>query len=119
MTRCGSEMSKLPSELYRPICELSSYNDLSVLAIVSRAFQGEAERLIWWKLQIGGFIPGVIARSERFLSTPRLHHYVRRLDLYIMQYTPLRNPAGRGYVTSGKIDQSYRPNHRYQPPLLR
>jgi hypothetical protein len=76
-------MSQLPLELYRPICEFSHFEDLPNISVVSRAFQEEAERLLWWKLSIRGSVQETFARPERFLHFPRLHHYVQRLDLWI------------------------------------
>jgi hypothetical protein len=75
---------KLPLELYRTVCEFSRRDELLNIAVVSRALQAEAERVIWWKLRLAGGLGkgGSLDKAQRFLDTPRFHLYVQCLDIY-------------------------------------
>jgi hypothetical protein len=78
-----AQMSKLPLELYRPVCELLKFEDLLNITLVCRAFQREAGRYLLWKLIFRGLKEdGVAECVERFLRFPRSHQYVQRLDVF-------------------------------------
>lgn len=79
----------LPVELYRMIVQyITSEHDLCTLARVSRAFQSEAERVLYHSLQMRHHIK-TLWRCESLAKQPRLALYVRRLSIIIDQYTLL------------------------------
>lgn len=83
----------LPVELYRHIVQyVTSQHDLCTLARVSRAFQAEAERVLYHTLQLRHQIK-TMWRCESLATQPRLALYVRRLSIVFDQYTPLDSIA--------------------------
>jgi hypothetical protein len=89
----SQRQSTLPVELYRQIVQyVTSQRDLCALARVSRAFQLEAERVLYHSLQLRHHIK-TLWRCESLATQPRLAAYVRRLSIIIDQYTPLDSIA--------------------------
>lgn len=79
----------LPVELYRQIIQyITSNHDICSLARVSRAFQVEAERVLYHTLYLRHHIK-TIWRCESLASQPRIALYVRKLSIILDQYTPL------------------------------
>jgi hypothetical protein len=79
----------LPVELYRQIIQyITSNHDICSLARVSRAFQIEAERVLYHSLHLRHHIK-TLWRCESLASQPRLALYVRKLSIILDQYTPL------------------------------
>jgi hypothetical protein len=75
-------MPSLPIELYRPIVETSDGRDLLNLALVSKVFQQEAERIIYRTISV--FCDGptdVENECLRFLRIPRCLPYIRNITL--------------------------------------
>lgn len=83
----------LPVELYRQIVQyVVSQHDLCTLARVSRAFQAEAERVLYHSLSMRHQIK-TMWRCESLATQPRLALYVRKLSIIVDQYTPLDSIA--------------------------
>lgn len=83
----------LPVELYRMIIQyLNSQHDLCTLARVSRAFQVEAERVLYHSVYLHHTIK-TLWRCESLANQPRLALNVRKLSINVDQYSPFDSIA--------------------------